>query len=79
MCINYHIFVKFHVWGVDEGKMNFFRYKKYEAQKVLKNTGRDITLRKEFPTEVGPCHCFVKQRNYLSFRLFSPPRRFETF
>ena len=79
MCINYHIFGKFHVLGVAEGKMSFFRCKKYEAQEVLKNTRRNITLRKEFPTEVGPCHCFVKQRNDLSFRLFSPPRRFETF
>ena len=54
MCINYHIFGKFHVLGVTEGKTNFFRYKKYEAQKVPKNTGTDTTLRKEFPTEVRP-------------------------
>ena len=47
-------FGKFHVLGVAKGKMNFFRCKKYEAQKVLKNTGTDTTLRKEFPTEVGP-------------------------
>ena len=77
MCINYHIFRKFRVLGVAEGKTNFFRYKKYKAQKVLKNTGTDTTLRKEFPTEVGPWYCLVKQWNDLSSRLFSP--RFETF
>ena len=46
--------------------MNFFWCKKYEAQKVRKNTGTDTTLRKEFPTEVGPWYCFVKQWICLS-------------
>ena len=42
MCINYHIFGKFHVLGVAEGKTNFFRYKKYEApvESAEKHRGR---------------------------------------